>query len=97
MTADDVVQMIVVKELPGDIRPKLATHAPFTWRSAKHGLRVGPQQFAHNPLLWWLPASFRGADVVQRDVVLGEQAPMHHQHLASQAVTQGQPVVNLSE
>ena len=97
MTADDVVQLIVVKELPGDIRPKLATHAPFTWRSAKHGLGVGPQQLTHDPLLRRLPASFRGTDVVQHDVVLGEQAPVHHQHLACQAVTQWQPVVHLRE
>ena len=70
MTANDVVQLIAVKELPCDIRAKLAADAPFTWRSAKHGLGVGPQQFAHDSLLWRLAVPVRGADVVQSHVVL---------------------------
>ena len=61
MTANDVVQLIAVKELPGDIRAKLAADAPFTWRSAKHGLGIGPQQLTHDSLLRRLPAAFRGA------------------------------------
>ena len=97
MTANNVVQLIVVKELPRDIRSELAPDASLAWRPAQHGLRIGPEQLAHDPLLGRLPASFRGTDVVQRDVVLGEQAAMHHQHLASQAVTQRQPVVDLGE
>ena len=97
MAANDVVQLVVVKELPGHIWTELASHSSLAGRPAQHGLRIGPEQLAHDPLLRRLPTPLGGPDVVQGDPVLGEEAAVHDQHLASQTVGEGQPVVHLGE
>ena len=43
------------------------------------------------------PAAVDGADLVERDAVAREQAAMHNQHLAVQAVRQRQPAERLPE
>ena len=97
MAANDVVQFVVVKELPGHIWTELASHSSLAGRPAQHGLRIGPEQLAHDPLLRRLPTPLGGPDVVQGDPVLGEEAAVHDQHLASQTVRERQPVVHLGE
>ena len=70
----------------------------FGGRAALHGLRVGPEQLAHDALLGRLAVALGAPDVVERHVVAREQAAVHAQHAplhAVEAVRQRQPVVHL--
>ena len=81
MAADDVLEAVVFQEAPRDVGPELAAHPPLAGRPPVHGLGVRPQQLAHDPLLGRLPVPVHGLDVLQLDVILAEQTPVHHQHL----------------
>ena len=81
MTPDDVLQRVALQEPPGHIRPELTANPSLAGCSPEAGLRVGPQQLAHDALLGWLLVSLSGLDVRQGDIVLAEQTSVHYQDL----------------
>ena len=81
MASDDILEAVVFQEAPRDVGPELAAHPSLAGRPPVHGLGVGPQQLAHDPLLGRLLVPLGGLDVRQGDVVLAEQTSVHHQDL----------------
>lgn len=70
VTADDVVEAVALEEVRGDVRTKLAADASFGRGPAAHGVRVAPQELAHNALFRRLPIPFSLSDVVKSYPVL---------------------------
>lgn len=85
---DDVVEFVVLQEGLRHVRSELDADSAFGRRSAILGLRVGPQQLAHQALLRRLPVAVDRAQVVQRDSVLREQATVHDENLLVDAVAE---------
>ena len=50
----------------------------FRLGAAVHGLRIGPKQLAHDSIFWWLAVAVRLSDVIQRNVITGEQSTVHN-------------------
>lgn len=77
VTADDVVKIVALQEPGSDVRAELGADAAFRRRPASHGLRVGPQELAHDAFFWWLPITVDDSDVVEGYVILWEEASVH--------------------
>lgn len=78
VTPDDGLQAVLLAEALGDIWSELHTHTTLAWAAAWLGLRVCPQHLHHETSLTWLllPVPVQLADVVQSNVVIGEQTAM---------------------
>lgn len=77
VTADHVIESVVLKKLLRNIRSELAADAAFADTLAFRYLGVGPQQVAHDAALGRLPVPVDASDVIQRNAVLFAQASVH--------------------
>lgn len=78
-------EAVLLAETLGHVRTKLKTDASLAGTTAGGRLGVGPEHFHHETGLAWLalavPVQF--ANVVERDVVVGEQATVQHKELVA--------------
>ena len=74
VTSDDGLQAIVFAEALGDVWTELHADSSLAGSSAGLVLRVGPQHLHHQARLAGLAlcVSVKLADVVQRDLIIGE-------------------------
>lgn len=83
VASNDGLQTILLAEALRDIGTKLHANTTLAWATAGLGLRVCPQHFHHQTSLAWLAllVAVQFADIVQSDVVVGEQTSMQHEVL----------------
>lgn len=77
VAAHDVVHAVRVQEVLGDVGTELAADPSLGRGSSAHGLRVAPEQLAHDALLRRLAVSLGLPDIVQCDAVLIKRKVKH--------------------
>lgn len=89
---NDSLQTIVLTEALGDIGTELKTNTALTGSTAWHSLRVGPEHLHHQTLLTRLSlvVTVKFADIVEGDLVIGEQTTVKNQVLITNQSGQGQ-------
>jgi hypothetical protein len=92
MTANDCLQTILLTELPGDIRTELHTDTPLAGPATFLLLRICPEHLHHQTSLSRLPlvVSVEFPNVIQGDVVVGEEATVEHEVLLAHECCQRQ-------
>ena len=89
---DDRLEPVLFAELLRNVRAKLKANTPLARAPARVVLRVGPQHLHHEPGLARLPlvVPIKLPDIVQRDVVIGEEATVEYEVLAPYQGGKGQ-------
>ncbi len=72
MAANEQLQLVVLQEVPRDVRPKRHAHAALAGATPSRRLRITPQQLAHQSLLRWLPAHTQTATHISKQHLAGE-------------------------
>lgn len=80
MCPTDQIELIFPQKQKDDLLPENITDSPF-WLSPQFGRRVGvgPQQVAHEPLIWDVCRPFDEVDLVEISQFWG-QSSMHAQY-----------------
>lgn len=83
VTADDGLQTVLLAELPGDVGAELHPHTSLARSPALLLLGISPQHLHHQAGLARLPlvVSVELADVVEGDVVVGEETAVEDEVL----------------
>lgn len=78
MTSNNSLETVLLTEFLGDVGTELHAHASFAGAATGLILRIGPQHLHHETCLAGLSlvVSVQLADIVQGDIVIGEQAAM---------------------
>jgi len=97
--SDDSLQTVVLTESLGNIRSKLQAHTTLTGSASILGLRVGPEHLHHQAMLARLPlaVAIEFPDVVQCNLVIGEETTVQDQVLVTNQSSQGEGGEGLGE
>ena len=78
------VEAIVLKELLGYVRPKATRHTTLGRSTAREGLRVAPQNIAHQTgIRLAIPLDF--GNITKRNTIPAKQTPMQNEYLVVNA------------
>lgn len=92
VASNDGLEAIVLAETLSDVGTKLHADTTLAGPAALLFLRVSPEHLHHEAGLAWLLllVSVEFADVIEGDLVVGEQAAVKNQVLATDKGSQGQ-------
>jgi hypothetical protein len=85
VASDNCLQVVLVAELLGNVRPELHPNTTLAWASPWFLLRIGPEHLHHETRLTRLPllVAVQLPDVVERHVIVREQAAVENEIVAS--------------
>lgn len=97
--SDDSLQAVVLAEPLGDIGSKLKTDTTLAGSTSRLGLRVGPEHLHHQTRLAGLAlvVTVEFPDIVQCDLVVGEETAVKNEVLATNQCSQGKGREGLGE
>lgn len=99
VTSDNGFKTVVLAEALGNVGSELETNTTLAWTSARGGLRIGPEHLHHQATLTGLAllVPVKLPDIVESDLVVGEQTAVKDKVLVSDESCEGQSGEGLRE
>eukprot|EP01139_Manchomonas_bermudensis_P024510 Amastigsp_a842847_614.p2 type:complete len:395 gc:universal Amastigsp_a842847_614:1441-257(-) len=95
--ANEQLEAVALQKSLRDVGTKCNADAALRHRAAGIGLRIGPQELAHEPRVRRLALAVDGFDVGKGDAVAGEQPAVHHDDFPAENDAQRERVEQLGE